>query len=131
MEASPLAAVATPTTLYLVTVPADATPTLTPFQPYVGPEALLNTPASTETSGPPTATFDPNAIIPPTPTPEVVLRSALCPGPIHGSDQRGHGYVPPAGFRQAPRSDLLPHGYHYHCRDPACHRAGGADLGPP
>jgi LCP family protein required for cell wall assembly len=66
----PAALIATPTTLYLVTVPADATPTSTPFQPGVDAAPLLPTPAFSETPAPPTATFDPNVIIPPTPTPQ-------------------------------------------------------------
>jgi polyisoprenyl-teichoic acid--peptidoglycan teichoic acid transferase len=66
----PAALIATPTTLYLVTVPADATPTSTPFQPGVDASPLLPTPAFSETPAPPTATFDPNVIIPPTPTPQ-------------------------------------------------------------
>jgi LCP family protein required for cell wall assembly len=77
----PSASVATPTTLYLVTVPADATPTPTPFQPYNGPEALLNTAVFTETPGPPTPTFDPNAIIPTTPTPESFYIPPYAPDP--------------------------------------------------
>jgi LCP family protein required for cell wall assembly len=66
----PAALIATPTTLYLVTVPADATPTSTPFQPGADVALLLPTPAFSETPAPPTATFDPNVIIPPTPTPQ-------------------------------------------------------------
>ncbi|MGZ6346217.1 MAG: LCP family glycopolymer transferase, partial [Anaerolineales bacterium] len=75
------ASIATPTTLYLVTVPRDATATPTPFQPYSGPEALLNTPVNTETPGPPTPTFDPNAVIPPTPTPESFYVPPYAPDP--------------------------------------------------
>jgi LCP family protein required for cell wall assembly len=78
----PSASVATPTTLYLVTVPADATPTLTPFQPNAGSEVLLTTPVFTETSGPPTVTFDPNAIIPPTSTPESFYVPPYAPAPV-------------------------------------------------
>ena len=77
----PAASIATPTTLYLVTVPVDATVTPTPFQPYTGPEALLNTPVNTETPGPPTPTFDPNAVIPPTPTPASFYVPPYAPEP--------------------------------------------------
>jgi polyisoprenyl-teichoic acid--peptidoglycan teichoic acid transferase len=77
----PLAAVATPTTLYLVTVPADATPTPTPFQPVAGAETLLTTPVFTPTPPPLETTYDPNALIPPTTTPESFYVPPYAPDP--------------------------------------------------
>ncbi len=45
-----------PTTSYLVTVPADATPTVTPFQPVAGDPGLSGFPTIvTSTLPPPTA----------------------------------------------------------------------------
>ena len=57
---------ATPTALFLVTAPPNATPTLTPFQPLSGGETPSPTSLITATVLPnaPTATFDPNAILP-------------------------------------------------------------------
>lgn len=58
--------VASPTTLFLVTAPPNATPTLTPFQPFSGGETPTPTAPITATPLPnaPTATFDPNTILP-------------------------------------------------------------------
>jgi polyisoprenyl-teichoic acid--peptidoglycan teichoic acid transferase len=77
------APLATPTTLYLVTVPADATPTPTPFQPIVDSETSVSPPTSTGTPLPleATATFDPNALIPPTPTPQSFYVPPYAPDP--------------------------------------------------
>ena len=57
---------ATPANLFLVTAPANATPTLTPFQPvFVGGTPSPNPlPAGTLSPNGPTATFDPNALLP-------------------------------------------------------------------
>jgi polyisoprenyl-teichoic acid--peptidoglycan teichoic acid transferase len=74
---------ATPTTLYLVTVPADATSTPTPFQPIVDSETSASPPTSTGTPLPleATAPFDPNALIPPTPTPQSFYVPPYAPDP--------------------------------------------------
>ncbi len=80
--AQPGALIAIPTTLYLVTVPADATPTPTPFQPNAGVEPVSPTPLFTETPAPPTATFDPNAVIPPTATPASFYVPPYAPDPV-------------------------------------------------
>jgi LCP family protein required for cell wall assembly len=77
----PLAAVSTPTTLYLVTVPSDATPTPTPFQPVAGAETLLPSPVFTATLPPLENTLDPNALIPPTTTPESFYVPPYAPDP--------------------------------------------------
>ena len=53
----------TPTTLYLVTVPPDATATVTPFQPFSGTDTPGIPTLSTDTPQPPTVTFDPNALL--------------------------------------------------------------------
>jgi LCP family protein required for cell wall assembly len=60
-EASAPLPVNTPTTLYLVTAAGDSTPTPTPFQPLAedGETAWMGA-----TPLPPTATFDPNAVLP-------------------------------------------------------------------
>ncbi|MGA2502649.1 MAG: LCP family protein [Anaerolineales bacterium] len=78
----PATLIESPTTLYLVTVPVDATPTPTPFQPVAGTEVLLPTPLLTETPAPPTPTFDPSAVIPPTPTPESFYVPPYAPDPV-------------------------------------------------
>jgi hypothetical protein len=63
--ATPLA---TPTTLYLVTIPANATPTATPFQPIIDDTGISEfSVVITETT--PAATIDPDAVIPTTITP--------------------------------------------------------------
>ena len=81
---------ATPTTLYLVTVPVDATSTPTPFQPIAATKTLEPVPISTGTTLPPeaTATFDPNSLLPATPTydPNILLPATTTPESI---------YVPP------------------------------------
>ncbi|MCX6036438.1 MAG: LCP family protein, partial [Chloroflexi bacterium] len=71
----------TPTTLYLVTVPADATPTATPFQPL--PPTETPTPLITDTPLPstPTPTFDPNAVLPPESTPQSFYNPPYAPPP--------------------------------------------------
>ena len=53
----------TPTTLYLVTVPPDATATVTPFQPFSGTDTPGILTSSTDTPLPPTVTYDPNALL--------------------------------------------------------------------
>lgn len=53
----------TPTTLYLVTVPPDATATVTPFQPFSGTDTPGLLTSSTDTPLPPTVTYDPNALL--------------------------------------------------------------------
>jgi hypothetical protein len=59
---------ATPTTLCLVTVPADATPTATPFQPGIDDTGISGF-SAVMTETPPAATIYPDAIIPATITP--------------------------------------------------------------
>ena len=84
----------TPTTLYLVTVPADATPTATPFQPLPDTETptplIADTPppgtptpliADTPPPGAPTPTFDPNAVLPPESTPQSFYNPPYAPPP--------------------------------------------------
>lgn len=69
---------ATPTTLFLVTAPADSTPTLTPFQPALDtltPTVGPNTPV------PPTPTLDPNLGISITVTPQSFYVPAYAPDP--------------------------------------------------
>jgi LCP family protein required for cell wall assembly len=73
---------ATPTTLYLVTVPADATPTPTPFQPVADSEIALPPPTSTGTPPPVDATFDPNALLAGTTTPESFYAPPYAPEPV-------------------------------------------------
>ena len=71
----------TPTTLYLVTVPADATSTATPFQPIAGTEGLTSTLVLTDTPLPPEATLDPNLLLPATTTPDSLYIPAYTPDP--------------------------------------------------
>jgi LCP family protein required for cell wall assembly len=75
---------ATPTTLFLVTAPANATPTLTPFQPFS--EGETPTPISPITDTPlpngPTATFDPNAILPAASTQQSFYAPPYAPKPF-------------------------------------------------
>lgn len=80
------APLATHTTLYLVTVPEDATPTATPFQP-INDDTGINgfSPVITET--PLAATVDPNAVIPATITPYCARDSHLA----YGSRPRNAG----------------------------------------
>jgi len=85
----PSASVTTPTTLYLVTVPADATPTPTPFQPVVGNDVPVPSPVFTETPLPVEVTLDPNALIPPTTTPDSFYIPPYAPDPslpLSGND---------------------------------------------
>ncbi len=74
------APLATPTTLYLVTAPADATPTATPFQPVPDDAGISGfSPVFTET--PSAATADPNAVIPATTTPDSFYVPPYAPDP--------------------------------------------------
>ena len=77
----PSAPLATPTTLYLVTVPADATPTATPFQPVTLSETLDPSTVFTETPLPLDATFDPYALLPGTSTPQSFYVPPYAPNP--------------------------------------------------
>ena len=79
--AQPAAPLATPTTMYLVTVPADATPTATPFQPIAVTETLDSSPAFVDTPLPLEATFDPNALLPSTTTPQSFYIPPYAPDP--------------------------------------------------
>jgi LCP family protein required for cell wall assembly len=72
---------ATPTTLYLVTVPADATPTATPFQPIAATETLGPLPVFTDTPLPLDATFDPNTLLTGTNTPQSFYVPPYAPDP--------------------------------------------------
>jgi polyisoprenyl-teichoic acid--peptidoglycan teichoic acid transferase len=75
---------ASPTTLFLVSVPANATPTLTPFQPIsAGETPTPNSPGiGTPNPNPPTATFDPNAILPAESTPQSFYAPPYAPDPV-------------------------------------------------
>jgi LCP family protein required for cell wall assembly len=75
------ASLATPTNLYLVTVPADATPTPTPFQPVPVGDVPAAPPAITQTPPPVEATVDPNALVSATPTPESFYVPPYAPDP--------------------------------------------------
>jgi LCP family protein required for cell wall assembly len=75
------APLATPSTLYLVTVPADATPTGTPFQPVAGEENPDPAPLSTDTLIPQVATFDPNTPLTGTNTPQSFYVPPYAPDP--------------------------------------------------
>jgi LCP family protein required for cell wall assembly len=75
------APLATPTTLYLITVPADATPTATPFQPLVVNYIPSTSPAFTETPAPLDATLDPTSLISPTTTPVSFYVPPYAPDP--------------------------------------------------
>ncbi|HEY5156475.1 MAG TPA: LCP family protein [Anaerolineales bacterium] len=74
---------ASPTSLFLVTVPPNATPTLTPFQPYTEdgtPTPFL--PASdTALPDAATATLVPSAILPPESTPQSFYAPPYAPAP--------------------------------------------------
>jgi LCP family protein required for cell wall assembly len=74
----------TPTTLFLVTAPSNATPTLTPFQPFTAGETPTPIPPSSETPLPdvPTATFDPNAILPTETVPQSFYVPPYAPDPV-------------------------------------------------
>jgi polyisoprenyl-teichoic acid--peptidoglycan teichoic acid transferase len=77
---------ASPTSLFLVTVPLNATPTLTPFQPFSENETPTPTPIPPITDTPlpngPTATFDPNAILPTESTPQSFYAPPYAPDPV-------------------------------------------------
>jgi polyisoprenyl-teichoic acid--peptidoglycan teichoic acid transferase len=75
---------AVPTTLFLVTAPANATPTLTPFQPLSESETPTPFAPSTDTTLPnaPTATFDSNAILPAESTPQSFYAPPYAPEPV-------------------------------------------------
>ena len=75
---------ASPTTLFLVTAPANATPTLTPFQPFSKGETPTPIPPATDTPFPdaPTVTFDPNAILPTESTPQSFYAPPYAPEPV-------------------------------------------------
>ncbi len=66
---------ASPTGLFLVTVPPNATPTLTPFQPFSAGETP--TPISSVTP-----TFDPNAILPTESVPDAFYAPPYAPKPV-------------------------------------------------
>ncbi len=74
----------TPTTLFLVTVPSDATPTLTPFQPLSLGQTLTPVfqPLGTPLSNLPTATFDLNGVLPPASTPQSFYAPPYAPDPV-------------------------------------------------
>jgi LCP family protein required for cell wall assembly len=75
---------ATPTALFLVTAPANATPTPTPFQPFSEGGTPTPNPAITDTPLPngPTATFDPNAILPAAATQQSFYAPPYAPKPF-------------------------------------------------
>ena len=75
---------ASPTALFLVTSPANATPTLTPFQPLSEGETPAPISPITGTSLPnaPTATFEPNAILPTEATPQSFYAPPYAPDPV-------------------------------------------------
>ena len=75
------APLATPTSLYLVTVPVDATPTATPFQPIAINDVPVAAPVHTETPPPVVATMDPNLFITATGTPESFYVPPYAPDP--------------------------------------------------
>ena len=84
--ASVAAPLGTPTTLYLVTVPADATPTATPFQPVTddtGNSGFLPvvTETPSDTPAAPVAALDPNAAVPATSTPASFYAPPYAPDP--------------------------------------------------
>ena len=71
-NSSPVNPAATPTPLFLVTAPANATPTLTPFQPFFeGSTAVPGLPIlTTPLPNAPTATLNPDGINPAASTPD-------------------------------------------------------------
>jgi LCP family protein required for cell wall assembly len=77
----PTSSLPTPTILYLVTVPADATPTATPFQPVYIINNSGNVPVYTETQPPVDATTDPNVQVVPTATPDSFYVPPYAPDP--------------------------------------------------
>jgi LCP family protein required for cell wall assembly len=74
---------ATPTNLVLVTAPPDATATVTPFQPAADTATPGDPPTVTATSdlSLPTATFDPNAVLPTDATPQSFYSPPYAPSP--------------------------------------------------
>jgi len=74
----------TPTNLFLVTAPANATPTLTPFQPFSEGETPTPILLTTDTPLPtgPSATFDPNAILPAASTQQSFYAPPYAPKPF-------------------------------------------------
>jgi LCP family protein required for cell wall assembly len=83
------APLATPTALILVTVPADATPTATPFQPLPGTALAQPGIGVTETPIPVIATPDPNIVSSPTTTPVSFYVPPYAPDPsqtLNGAD---------------------------------------------
>ncbi len=83
------APLATPTALVLVTVPADATPTATPFQPLPGTDLTQPGIGITETPIPVIATPDPNIVTSPTTTPVSFYVPPYAPDPsqtLNGAD---------------------------------------------
>ena len=86
-----LAPLATPTTLYLVTVPPNATATATPFQPLSSTDTPGSLPLLTDTPGllptstdtPPsiTVTYDPNALLPASATQQSFYAPPYAPNP--------------------------------------------------
>jgi len=84
-----LAPLATPTALVLVTVPADATPTATPFQPFPVTDLTQPDVDMTETPTPVTVTLDPSIISSPTTTPVSFYVPPYAPDPsqnLNGTD---------------------------------------------
>ncbi|MGB8215293.1 MAG: LCP family protein [Anaerolineales bacterium] len=75
---------AKPTTLFLITAAANATSTLTPFQPLSKSETPAFVPAATYTPLPngPTATFDPNVLLPAASTPQSFYAPPYAPNPV-------------------------------------------------
>jgi polyisoprenyl-teichoic acid--peptidoglycan teichoic acid transferase len=75
---------ASPTTLFLVTVPLDATPTLTPFQPFAEGETPTLVPQIADTPLPngTSAALDPNAILPTESTPQSFYAPPYAPDPV-------------------------------------------------
>ncbi len=75
---------ASPTILFLATVPPDATPTLTPFQPLSEGETPTPFPPAADTPLPDviTATFDSNAILPTESAPQSFYAPPYAPEPV-------------------------------------------------
>ena len=75
------AGLASPTALYLVTVPADATATATPFQPLFSTITSGPSPLFTDISPVATVTYDPNALLPAASTPQSFYAPPYAPNP--------------------------------------------------
>ncbi len=75
---------ASPTTLLLATVPLDATPTPTPFQPLSGDETPtpFSPNADTPATVTPTATFDPNSVLPTESAPQSFYAPPYAPASV-------------------------------------------------